>query len=202
MLEVVRLRQVCIDPGHGGHDPGAVGPSGTREADVALFAASALLLALDARGVQSFVTRGRNVFVSLPDRVEMAKNMKAIVFVSIHANGVSNPQANGAEVWTSPGVTPADDLATSIYKRWIESFGTISPVSRFRTDFSDGDPDKEAGFWVLKKTPMPAVLFELGFVTNPREEKMLQSEGFIKPATGAIAAGICDWLGRQSCPGT
>ena len=196
------MRQVCIDPGHGGHDPGAVGPSGTREADVALFAASALLLALDARGVQSFVTRGRNVFVSLPDRVEMAKNMKALVFVSIHANGVLNPQAHGAEVWTSPGVTPADDLATSIYKRWIESFGAVSPVSRFRTDFSDGDPDKEAGFWVLKKTPMPAVLFELGFVTNPREEKMLQSEGFIKPATGAIAAGIRDWLGRQSCPGT
>jgi len=201
-LEVVRLRQVCIDPGHGGHDPGAVGPSGTREADVALFAASALLLALDAHGVQSFVTRGRDIFVSLSDRVEIAKKSKALAFVSIHANGAEKPQAHGAEVWTSPGVTPADDLATSIYKRWIESFGTISPVSRFRTDFSDGDPDKEAGFWVLKKTPMPAVLFELGFVTNPREEKMLQSEGFIKPATGAIAAGICDWLGRQSCPGT
>lgn len=194
------MRQICIDPGHGGHDPGAVGPSGTREADIALFTASALVLALDARGVQSFVTRGRDVFVSLPGRVELAKRMKAFAFVSIHANGAENLQAHGAEVWTSVGVTPADDLATSIYKRWIESFGAVSPVSRFRTDFSDGDPDKESDFYVLRKTPMPAVLFELGFVTNPREEKMLLSEGFIKPATGAIAAGICDWLGRQSCP--
>lgn len=186
--------RVCIDPGHGGHEPGAVSLTGTREKDINLAAAGALLRACEERGFQVYTTRGRDVFISLRDRVRSAIDVKADVVISLHANGSTNPQAHGSELWTSPGETESDKIATAIYGQWIKDFGSDAHV---RTDYSDGDPDKEAEFYVLVHTPMPAVLVELGFVTNPLDEAMIVTEGFLDIAAGAIADGISDWRGRR-----
>ena len=113
------------------------------------------------------------------------------VVMSLHSNADSDSsprigQARGHEVWTSPGITPADHLA----KFWIDdfkksSFGNI-PI---RKDLTDGFPDKEAAFTILQRTNPPAILIELGFHTNDEDVRMMRSWEFrLKTALAADRA--------------
>jgi N-acetylmuramoyl-L-alanine amidase len=94
--------------------------------------------------------------------------------------------AHGWEVWTSPGDTKADPIATRIYKSGKRTFPSITG----RPDLSDGDPDKEARFKVLTGTTAAAVLVETAFITNPREEAWLADPGFRLRMAGAIVTGV------------
>jgi len=173
-----------IDPGHGGHDSGAVGPGGNHESEIAL-AVSLMIAGHLGHNAEHecHLTRYSDIFVELDDRCEIANNW-ADIFISIHCNAAEAAQASGFEVWTSPGWTPADPIATSIWQEFKQDF----PYMRARLDTSsDGDPDKESKFRVLVGTTMPAVLVELGFISNPEEEKRLLSPVFQTDASNAIA---------------
>lgn len=98
------------------------------------------------------------------NRVEVAKGNK-VVYVSIHANGHSNSAAHGWEVFTSPGQTTSDKYATVFFNQAKAAF----PGYTMRPGYGDGDPDKEAKFYVLVHTACPAVLTENFFMTNPDE---------------------------------
>ncbi len=106
-------------------------------------------------------------------RKRLDENGKCI-YVSIHANGFSDESANGWEVYTSVGETKSDAIATILYQKAVEEF----PDEYMRKDaYSDGDVDKEANFWVLAKTVMPAILSENFFMTNYDNcHEYLQSE--------------------------
>ena len=106
---------------------------------------------------------------SLMRRVNIANDAAADLFISLHCNAAENTAAKGMEVFTSPGETGADPFATMIY----EELAAMFPDQLQRTDYSDGDPDKEARFTVLMETNMPAVLVEMGFITNWQEEAEL-----------------------------
>jgi N-acetylmuramoyl-L-alanine amidase len=177
---------VVVDPGHGGDDPGAVGPSGLRESDVALQICTHMLPALRELGWVVYTTRAHDASVALGVRCDIANSYEADLFVSVHANSFRVPQAHGFEVWTSPGDTPADPVATRIYNSSKRTFPTITG----RPDLSDGDPDKEARFKVLVGTDMPAVLVECAFISNPREEAWLADPGWRLRMAGAIVSGI------------
>lgn len=115
---------------------------------------------------------------SLKSRVDFANRIASVtsgtcIYLSIHANGFTNESAHGWEVFTSPGETKADAMATRFYKRIEEKI----PETVFRTDTSDGDLDKEASFYVLKKTIMPAILTENYFMTNEEECKNILMNG-------------------------
>jgi N-acetylmuramoyl-L-alanine amidase len=178
--------RLLIDPGHGGHDPGAIGPGGARESDIVL--AVSLMIA-GAIGMnddhQCHLTRYRDDFLELDSRCEIA-NGWADIFVSIHCNAADSPSASGFEVWTSPGTTDADHIATSLWEALRSGF----PEMRARLDNSDGDPDKESRFRVLVGTNMPAVLVELGFISNPEEELRLASTSFQVRAAQLIGSTI------------
>jgi N-acetylmuramoyl-L-alanine amidase len=113
--EVARLTIVAIDPGHGGEDPGAIGPSGLREKDVVLAVALRLRERLNALpGLRAMLTRDGDFFVPLQDRVRKARRVQADLFVSIHADAFMTPRARGASVFAL-----SSGAATSAAARWI-----------------------------------------------------------------------------------
>lgn len=115
LRNVDRLVIVALDPGHGGEDPGAVGPSGLREKDVVLQVALALRDKLNAQpNMRAFLTRDADYFVPLAERVRKARRVQADLFVSIHADAFSNRGARGASVFAL-----SDRGATSTTARWL-----------------------------------------------------------------------------------
>ncbi len=113
--EVQRLTIVAIDPGHGGEDPGAIGPSGLREKDVVLAVALRLRERLNSLpGLRAMLTRDGDFFVPLQDRVRKARRVQADLFVSIHADAFMTPHARGASVFAL-----SSGAATSAAARWI-----------------------------------------------------------------------------------
>ena len=109
-----RLVIVAIDPGHGGEDPGAIGPTGLREKDVVLQIARQLQERINARpGMRAMLTRDADFFVPLQERVNKARRVQADLFVSIHADAFITPQARGASVFAL-----SDSGATSTAARW------------------------------------------------------------------------------------
>ena len=110
-----RLVIVAIDPGHGGEDPGAIGPTGLREKDVVLQIAKQLQERINARpGMRAMLTRDADFFVPLQERVQKARRVQADLFVSIHADAFITPQARGASVFAL-----SDSGATSTAARWM-----------------------------------------------------------------------------------
>ena len=105
--------------------------------------------------------------VDLPKRCEMANNLKSQlpkIIISVHGNAAGVESAMGYEVYTSPRQTKSDDVATIFFNMAQEHTDL-----RMRSDFSDGDPDKESRFYILIHTQMPALLTENGFFTNEKE---------------------------------
>ena len=110
-----RLIIVAIDPGHGGEDPGAIGPSGLREKDVVLQVALQLRDRIDAKpGMRAMLTRDADFFVPLQDRVRKARRVQADLFVSIHADAFLTPEARGASVFAL-----SQGGASSTAARWM-----------------------------------------------------------------------------------
>lgn len=115
--------------------------------------------------------------VSLSDRTTKANEIyrntdKPCIYVSIHANGFTEESANGWEVYTSNGETKSDEIAEILFYKAQAEF----PIHNMRKDTRDGDADKEANFYVLSKTAMPAILSENFFMTNEEECRLLMSE--------------------------
>lgn len=185
--------RIAIDPGHTGlSDPGAVGNGGTTEAAVNMDICRHLYEIFGAAGHDVLLTRdGPDDSVDdLYIRVAMAEQWAADVFISIHCNSFSDYRAHGFEVFTMRGQDESDALASSI----IASMQAAFPSLDLRADYSDGDPDKEAGFAVLKGN-MPSVLVELAFISNPIEEGMLADPIQQRLFAEAIANGVKSWAG-------
>lgn len=125
---------------------------------------------------------------TLQERVRRANNYYNIdptcINIFIHCNGHGNPDAHGWECFTSPGKTRADEPATILYEKVKKRF----PGRRLRTSWADGDPDKEANFYVLKKTIAPSILSENFFMTNPEEckEILMRPCGISKVAAAHV----------------
>lgn len=176
---------ICIDAGHGGKDPGAVGPAGLMEKDVALSVAM-LMGAMLTSDCEVAFTRRDDTFIELGNRAMIANDTRADAFVSIHCNSGPPGSGEGFEVFTSPGQTDSDKLATSAFI----AFATEFPEKRKRMDLADGDEDKEAKFTVLTRTHMRSVLFELEFIHTLQGEAWLRHPKSQARCAKALAAGI------------
>ena len=192
--------KVVIDPGHAGRnvDPGAVNAAtGLQEADVALLVSKIVESQLLATGHEVKLTRTdweQSGTDDLDYRTLLANDWGADAFVSIHCNSAVNPAANGYEVWTSPGDTQGDVLATCIYKQIAAEF----PDRAGRTDYSDGDPDKESRFYVLVHTDAPACLVEMAFISNDEEAALLSDTTWQERYARAIVRGVTDYAALKT----
>ena len=178
--------KICLDPGHGGTDPGAVGPTGLMESDAALQVAKYIRRGLLDSDHEVICTRSSDKFVSLVGRCQIANTNLVDLLLSIHCNAFSNPAAHGYEVWTSRGQTAADPIAERLFDSIGEAFPRLAP----RFDKTDNDSDKEAGFVVLTQSQMAAVLVEIAFISNPIEEVWLRDVGWNLRMAGAIVSGV------------
>ena len=172
---------VAIDPGHGGRDVGAIGRGGLQEKNVIMPIASAVARQLQKQGVQTVLTRSSDRDVSLQSRVVQAEEANASIFVSIHANAISisRPEVNGLETYYyQSGQRLAQSIHNSILRRLsIRDRGV-----------------KQARFYVLRKTSMPAVLVEVGFVTGQEDSRNLSNPSYRQKMAEAIADGIIQYL--------
>ena len=192
--------RIVIDPGHAGRnvDPGAVNRAmGLQEADVALQVSRLIESQMVAAGHEVKLTRTEWEQAETDDlsfRSAMANEWGAELFVSIHCNSAASSSAAGYEVWTSPGDTQGDVLATCIYKQIAAEF----PDRAGRTDYSDGDPDKESRFYVLVHTDAPACLVEMAFISNDEEAALLSDAARQDRYARAIAKGITDYAALKT----
>jgi len=180
---------ICIDPGHGGNDSGAMSVNGVREADIVLVLARMLGQVLRGLGHNVALTRWKDVFMSLTHRSVLANLLPIDCFVSLHCNSVVDPRAQGFEIWTAPGARHAEFLAQELFHSIERTF----PCRRMRADWSDGMPGKEGRFSVLTRTKAPAVLVELEFLSNVEGEAFLTDHNNQRLAVLAIAEGILKW---------
>ena len=187
--------KIVIDPGHAGRnvDPGAVNPgTGLQEADVALAVSRFLEAELMRAGHEVKLTRMEWEQPETDDlacRTSLSNDWGADLFVSLHCNSAASPSAKGYEVWTSPGDTEGDILATCIYAQIAVEF----PDRAGRADYSDDDPDKESRFYVLVHTEAPACLVEMAFISNDEEAALLADARWQSRQAGAIARGIAEY---------
>jgi N-acetylmuramoyl-L-alanine amidase len=222
---------VVIDPGHGGVDPGRIGPGGLKEKDVVLQVSHRLAQALTRRGYEVRMTRTTDTLVNLAHRSKMANEWRGTrpgLFLSIHANGVSDSRVRGFETfflseartdderrvaemenaavaYESPDrVVGADDLdfilnnlRNDYYIRASHDLAGLvqDSFSIFHSGANRGV--KQAGFRVLVGAFMPAVLIELGFISNPGEERLLGSAAFQTQAATAIADAVDRFFQKQ-----
>jgi len=174
---------VMIAPGHGGRDPGAIGIGGLREKDINTTISNRLRQQLQAAGLTVLMTRDSDVYVSLEGRTQMANRAGADLFVSIHANAISmsRPEVNGLETYY---LSSGERLARSIHSSVLRN-----------TDMRDRGV-RQARFYVLRHTTMPAVLVETGFVTGAEDAARFRDPAAVNRIADGIARGILDYLGR------
>lgn len=214
---------IVIDPGHGGVDPGATGVSGTYEKHITLAMARELKSLLDRSGrYRVYLTRDRDVFIRLRERVAIARAHGADLFISLHADAVSSPQIRGLSVYTlsrDASDNEAQALAEKENKADLiagidlthESSDvtnilidlaqreTMNRSAGFATDVVDevgqemdllGNTHRFAGFAVLKAPDVPAILVEMGYLSNETEEKHLRQPQYRAHLAKAIAKAV------------
>ena len=215
------FRTIVVDAGHGGTEEGARGPNGTLEKDVTLAVARRLKGALEARlGVRVILTRDLDATVGLDERAALANNNKADLFISLHANASVRPAVAGAEVFylsldeygdAAQRVAQGDSESLPVFgggtrdievilwemaqARYIQESAALAQAVeaslRERVPMS-ARAIQQAPFRVLVGANMPAVLVEIGFITNAEQEKLLASDDF----QNAIVQGLVEAVAR------
>ncbi len=223
-----RRKVVVIDAGHGGHDPGAIGPRGLKEKDVTLDIALRLKRILEKRyNLDVHLTRKGDEYLDLSERTKIANRKEADLFVSIHNNASRKRRTRGIETyllnWTNDVEAmkvAARENAISVERMKMarSELGMIlaslerenkrdeslklahfiqGALSRRLSARYRGMEDlgvKQALFYVLLGAKMPSVLVEVGFISNPREERLLRTGRFRESAAEAIASGIYRYI--------
>ena len=195
-ITALKGKKIVIDPGHGGNDAGAIGPTGVMEKNVTLKVALELKRLLESEGAQVIMTRETDRTVSskgaqasdieeLGARVDVANRIKSDIFISIHADSFTRPEARGTTGYYYGKSTSGrgQKLADSIRRNLVEQLGTPSRGTQ------------PCNFFVVKHTDMPATLIELGFISNKDEEKLLDSKEGVRKAAQGILDGIEDYFG-------
>lgn len=227
---------IAVDAGHGGKDPGAHGPRGVREKDVTLKISRLLVERINAEpGMRGVLTRNRDEFVPLRERMERARRAKADLFVSVHADAVRNRSVRGASVYVLNEKGATDEAARRLAAREnaADLIGGVSLGNKDRTlasvllDLSQnaslgssievadsilaelarvGTVRKprvmQAPFMVLKSPDVPSVLVETAYISNPDEERRLDSHAYRERLAGAVLAGVRSYFYRNPPQGT
>lgn len=222
------LPLVVLDPGHGGKDPGAIGARGTQEKRITLAAALELKRQLEAGGrCRVALTRNRDVFIPLGDRIEQARRREAALFLSLHAD--SAPGARGASVYTL-SETATDSFSAALARRENEAdragglrLPSVSPevqrilLSLMRQETRAGserlarlavasletevallpNTHRRAGFVVLKAPDVPSALVEMGFLSHPQDEAALNRAAYRARVAAALAETVHGFLGAR-----
>lgn len=219
-----KVRRIVVDPGHGGHDPGAVGPDGVQEKDVVL--AIGLKLAAILREelrVDVVMTRSTDVFIPLEERTAIANKVNADLFVSIHANASLNRAASGIETYylNLAKTDKAARVAARENNTSLEKVGLLQAIlfdlmanSKINDSARMADEVqkalyarvsrkhreaknlgvKQGPFYVLVGATMPSILVETAFISNEREAELLKDREYQETIANGILDGIKNYI--------
>lgn len=174
--------RIGIDPGHGGSDPGAVGPSGLQEADVNLDVGLRVAQILEMNGLEAITTRTGDMYINLFERTKILNHAKCDYVISIHCNSSTFPEPDYVSTFIQGRGGEAEKLAKGIQRHLVEATG-----------WPNGGV-KVSNLHMTRETDSPAILVEMGFISNPRQESELKQEGMRKTLALSIALGILDYL--------
>lgn len=182
-------KTVVLDPGHGGSDPGAVAGK-VKEKDLNLQVAKILKGMLEETGITVYMTRSEDTYVGLYTRADIANNLKADLFISIHHNASSDSAAKGLMTLYYPTSSSTQKmngqkLAQIIQKNLVKELKT-----------KDWGIIPRPNLVVTRETKMPAIIAELGFMTNKTELERLVTYQFQNQAAKALHAGIMEALAQ------
>ena len=214
------IRTVVVDPGHGGHDPGAIGYGGIKEKDVVLEVGKKLRAILTERfGLEVIMTRDADIFIPLEERTAIANKAGADLFISIHANASRNKKAGGVETYFLNFATDDDSmrLAARENATTTKNIGDLqailndlmlnskinesSKLARYVQgsilDEVNGNGGRsndrgvrQAPFYVLIGAQMPSILIETSFITNKEDARRLADDKFQTALAESIADGV------------
>ncbi len=207
------IKTVVLDPGHGGHDNGVQGPAGTIEKSVALGLAQ-LIAGRLKKNYKVILTRSDDYWIDIPGRTAVANHLKADLFISIHTGGSFLHQAKGITIFyykELSGHALETDVDSSkpgnagnpqafwdnIQAGHIASSKALAQIMQNNLSSQLKFPKSKiqnADLMVLKGADMPAILIEVGYLTNPGDEKKLQSPEVLSDFATAICNGIDDYL--------
>jgi N-acetylmuramoyl-L-alanine amidase len=222
----VRKPVIVIDPGHGGTDPGTIGVKGTHEKTITTKAANELAARLRKSGRYTVIlTRTNDSYVDHDDRLRIARTGQADLFISIHADS-AGASAKGATVYTladrakgrqrrivnnqnwildvdlSAQTDPVGDILVDLAQRKTESqsdaFAEIllAELSGNKVELI-GNSHRRAGYYVLLAPDVPAVLLELGFLSNPIDEKRLKTKRYRDKITSSVEQAIDAYMAQR-----
>jgi len=176
---------VVIDAGHGGEDPGAIGQSGVLEKDITLAVARRIALeAIRYPGLYVVFTRTDDRFLELTERIARAREVRAVVYVSLHANAAADSTARGVETYVAKGAR--DDEGSERLAAALQDGVVAATRSKDRGV-------RSASLYTAKAT-MPAALVEMGFVTEKSDARSLQDPVVQERVAAAVLDAISDFL--------
>ncbi|MGH1047494.1 N-acetylmuramoyl-L-alanine amidase (plasmid) [Bacillus mycoides] len=179
--ERISEKVIVIDPGHGGNDPGSIGPNGTREKDITLKTAKNIQKKLEEKGMTVILTREDDTFVSLKNRVAIAQNKSADLFLSIHYDGFTTSDVNGVTTYYNKGL-----------KEWTLAKMIHGHLSKHIQSKDRGV--KSGDYNVLRENEQPSLLLELGYITNPEDEKRMNSKNFQTDVASGVVNGVIEYF--------
>ncbi|MBM7853862.1 N-acetylmuramoyl-L-alanine amidase [Desulfohalotomaculum tongense] len=196
----VANKVIVIDPGHGGMDPGKIAGNGVEEKEINLEISKRLATILSQAGAAVLLTRESDVHLSSPDtkgwpakhredlskRVKLANDRGADLFISIHCNSFSDPKQHGAQVFYQPGSEESKMLAECIQDEIIRLLDNTKRRA------------KGVDYYVTRNTNMPTVIVETGFITNPKEQKLLLDPAYQSKMAWSIYAGIVKYYADKA----
>ena len=218
------IRRVVIDPGHGGKDPGAIGPGGLQEKDVVLRIAKKLEKKLQTElGLETVLTRRDDTFIPLDERTAIANTQKADLFVSIHTNATRRQNARGIETYVLNFATDEESIELAARENAVSTkklsdlqyilydLMRTAKISESRTLAEHTQRSicrrlsrkysrvrnlgvKEAPFYVLIGANMPCILVEGCFISNRLEERRLRDDRFLEELATGIKEGIAKYI--------
>ncbi|UCF31308.1 MAG: N-acetylmuramoyl-L-alanine amidase [bacterium] len=219
------VRTIVLDPGHGGKDPGAIGPGGLKEKDVTLALARRLKPLLEDKGYQILMTRDSDTYVELDARTAFANKQRADLFISIHTNASRSRSVRGVETYFLGVARDREASETALLENAI-SEQTLADLDLILLDLARtsnlkqssvlaesiqdnlyrglanrhsrvrNNGVKQAAFYVLIGAQMPAVLVETSFISNPESEKLLSSQEYRDLISDSIFRGIIHYIQR------
>lgn len=224
--KIKRKPVIFIDAGHGGRDPGAIGIRGTHEKVITTKASASLKAMLEKTGrYEVILTRPKDVYLDHETRLRLAREGGADLFISVHADSAGNKSARGASVYTladrargrskrlvnnsqnwimdidlSKQSDPVGDILVDLAQRKTESqseqFADILIDELEKSTKLVGNSHRRAGYFVLLAPDVPAVLLELGFLSNADDEKLLNKKSHRDKIMKSVVRAIDEYFGE------
>lgn len=175
---------LILDPGHGGRECGAIGINGLQEKDCTLYICKKCKKILEDEGISITLTRTKDIYLSMEDRIQLANEEGGDYFISIHFNSSSNLTTSGTEIYYVDSDDGENILATKM-------LDVITKEMKFLSrGIKTGDSQ------VIKHIDMPSILIEVCFLSNPKEEALLEEDSFKDKIAESIAKGFLKFIGK------